>query len=90
MSSIDMSLLFEGVARGVPAAAPLRIVLLPGEALRIPCARPTIRVLSGIAWLTSEGKDIILCRGQCLAVATTNEAPVISGLGSQVVLFEVC
>ena len=90
MSSIDMSLLFEGVARGVPADAPLRIVLLPGEALRIPRARPTIRVLSGTAWLTSEGKDIILCRGQCLAVATTNEAPVISGIGSEAVLFEVC
>jgi hypothetical protein len=89
MSSIDMSLLFQGVARGAPAAAPLRLVLLPGEALRIPRAHSTVRVLSGTAWLTSEGKDIILCNGQCLPVATLREPPVISGVGSAAVLFEV-
>jgi hypothetical protein len=89
MSSINMSLLFQGVARGAPATAPLRIVLLPGEALRIPRARATIRVLSGTAWLTSEGEDIILCSGQCLSVATSKEPPVISGIGSEAVLFEL-
>jgi hypothetical protein len=96
MSSINTSALFQGVARGTDAAAPLRIVLLPGEALRIPRARATVRVLSGTAWLTSEGKDIILCKGQCLTcdeqcqeAVTPNEQPVISGVGSQAVLFEV-
>ena len=89
MSSIDMSLLFQGVVRGAAAAAPLRIVLLRGEALRIPRASTTIHVLSGNAWLTSEGQDIILCNGQCLSVATPKEPPVISGIGSEAVLFEV-
>ncbi|MGA2477942.1 MAG: hypothetical protein ABSG63_04240 [Spirochaetia bacterium] len=97
MSSINTSALFQGVARGVDAAAPLRIMLLPGEALRIPRGRATVRVLSGTAWLTLEGKDIILCTGQCVdcdeqcrSMAIAKEAPVISGLGSQAVLFEVC
>jgi hypothetical protein len=97
MSSINASALFKGVTRGSDAAVPLRIVLLPGEALRIPRARATVRVLSGTAWLTSEGKDIILCKGQCLAcneqcqeAATPKEQPVISGVGFQAVLFEVC
>ena len=89
MSSIDMSLLFQGVVRGAAAAAPLRIVLLPGEALRIPRARATIRVLSGTAWLTSGSDDIILHNGQCLSVARPKEPPVISGIGSEPVLFEV-
>jgi hypothetical protein len=84
-----MSLLFQGVARGTPAASPLRFVLLPGEVLRIPSTRSTIRVISGTAWLTSEGEDIILCNGQCLSVATPREPPVISGIGSAAVLFEV-
>jgi hypothetical protein len=105
MSSINTSALFQGVARGAKSAgyrgadgaAPLRIVLLPGETLRIPRPRSTVKVLSGTAWLTSEGKDIILCDGQCRScdekcqsTATSNEAPVISGVGSQAVLFEVC
>jgi hypothetical protein len=97
MSSIDTSALFQGVARGVDSEAPLRIVLLPGEALRIPRARATVKVLSGTAWLTSDGKDIILCQGQCSdcdeqcqSMATAREPSVISGVGSQAVLFEVC
>jgi hypothetical protein len=105
MSSINTSALFQGVARGTKsadyrgadAAAPLRIVLLPGEVLRIPRTRVTVKVLSGTAWLTSEGKDIILCKGECSdcgehcqSMAIANEAPVISGLGTQAVLFEVC
>jgi|WetSurMetagenome_2_1015567.scaffolds.fasta_scaffold596513_2 hypothetical protein len=100
MTSIDTSALIQGVVRGAKSAdsaAPLRIVLLPGETLRIPHPHANVHVLSGTAWLTTEGKDIILCGGQCLscneqcqASATAKEPPVISGLGSQAVLFEVC
>jgi hypothetical protein len=89
MSSMDISLLFQGVARGAAAAAPLRIVLLQGEALRIPRARTTIRVLSGTAWLTAGDEDIILYNGQCLSMATPKKSPVISGIGSEPVLFEM-
>jgi hypothetical protein len=97
MTSIDASALFQGVVRGADAAATLRIVLLPGETLRIPRPRANVHVLSGTAWLTTEGKDIILCSGQCLSCseqcqdsATAKEPPVISGLGSKAVVFEVC
>jgi hypothetical protein len=97
MTSIDTSALIRGVVRGARSADnPLRIVLLPGETLRIPSPRANVHVLSGTAWLTSGGKDIILCGGQCLSCgeqcqdsAVATEPPVISGLGSQAVLFEV-
>ena len=89
MSSIDISLILQGAARSATAAAPLRIMLLPGEVLRFPRSRATIRVLSGTAWLTSGGEDVILCNGQGLSVATSKQPPVISGIGAQAVLFEV-
>ena len=97
MSSHDMTSLFQDVSRaagsrGVGATdAHLRIVLLPGETLRIPPeARPSLCVLSGTAWVTTAGKDIILTDGQCLSVEQQAEAPVISGLGRRAVMFEVC
>jgi hypothetical protein len=89
MSSHDLSSLFHDVARA--ADVPLRIVLLPGEALRLPAeARPSVCVLSGTAWVTTRGKDIILTDGQCLSVEEQAERPVISGVGSKAVMFEVC
>jgi hypothetical protein len=89
MSSHDMSSLFQDVTRA--ADAHLRIVLLPGETLRIPPeAHPSLCVLSGTAWVTAAGKDIILTDGQCFSVERQAEAPVISGVGSKAVMFEVC
>ena len=54
MSTLDLSLFMNGVGRGAarPADSALRMVLVEGEALRLPLSRMRVRVLSGTAWIT--------------------------------------
>ena len=93
MSTAEMTLLFQAVGRTGACGASdsaLRIVLLPGEVLRVPPTRGTLRVLSGTAWVSTEGKDIFLSRGEFIDTARRADPPVVSGLGRDPLLFEVC
>lgn len=90
MSAIDLSLLLPRndsvVGAGTP---PLRVVLLPGEALRVPRGGRTVRVLSGTAWMTRAGVDIVLPCGERSDLRASRDAPVISALGASPLLVEV-
>ncbi len=44
----------------------LRLTMVHGEVLRVPKSARKLRVLSGQAWVSFEGKDIILDRGESL------------------------
>jgi hypothetical protein len=91
MSTIDLSLLLTGGERTAPIGAgptPLRVVLLPGELLRVPRAGTSIRVLSGTAWITRAGTDLVLSQGEARTLDARDRA-VISGLGSLPLLVEV-
>jgi hypothetical protein len=86
-----MTLLFQGVGRARAATAPsaLRIVLLAGETLRIPGTQTSIRALSGTAWITREGKDILLSSGEQKDLPAARDCTVISAIGTEALLFEV-
>ncbi|HWQ08930.1 MAG TPA: hypothetical protein VN436_07480, partial [Holophaga sp.] len=44
-------------SRSTAAERAFRIVLLPGELLRVPKARRSLRILSGHAWVSHRGLD---------------------------------
>jgi hypothetical protein len=91
MSTAEMTLLFQGVERAVSATTPsvLRLVLLPGETLRIPRTYASITALSGTAWITRGGKDILLTSGERCELRAARDCTVISAIGSEALLFEV-
>ena len=82
---------FQGVERASAAAAPstLRLVLLPGETLRIPGTHARILALSGTAWITREGKDILIASGEQKDLPAARDCTVISAIGTEALLFEV-
>ena len=92
MSTAEMTLLFQGTehrgARG-RSDSTLRLVLLQGEVLRIPHTRGTLRVLSGTAWVSLDGEDVLLCRDEHIDIAHRADRPVVSGLGREPLVFEV-
>jgi len=94
MSTIDIGLLLEGMDRRPAgsidtADAPLRVVLVQGEALRLPASRTSVRVLSGTAWVTQAGKDNVLVAGQAMTAAAGADCAVVSALGTLPLLLEV-
>jgi hypothetical protein len=93
MSTAEMTLLFQGREHGGACGqsdSTLRLVLLQGEVLRVPPMRGTLRVLSGTAWVSLEGEDILLGRDQFIDIARRSDPPIVSGLGREPLLFEVC
>jgi mannose-6-phosphate isomerase-like protein (cupin superfamily) len=93
MSTAEMTLLFQGRgSRGASGASDstLRLVLLPGEVLRVPPTHGTLRVLSGTAWVSLEGEDVLLGRDDLIDIAHRADRPVVSGLGREPLFFEVC
>jgi len=92
MSTAEMTLLFQAAERKGACSSSdsaLRIVLLQGEVLRVPPASGTLRVLSGTAWISLEGRDMFLSRDEYINIARRADRPVVSGLGGPL-LFEVC
>jgi hypothetical protein len=92
MSTLDLSILLTGSERNALIGAgptPLRIVLLPGEVLRMPRSRASLRVLSGAAWMTRAGMDMVLSAGEQTTVPASRDAAVISGLGALPLMVEV-
>ncbi len=91
MSTAEMTLLFQGVERASAETAPstLRLVLLPGETLRLPGAQVRIRALSGTAWITRQGKDILLTAGEARELPAARDCTVISAIGTEARSFEV-
>jgi hypothetical protein len=89
MSTAEMALLFQGIGKASPACRCLRIVLLPGEILKLPHWRSRVRVLSGTAWVTQSGRDIILSEGERMDRLPGRDRPLISGVRDQALLFEV-
>jgi hypothetical protein len=93
MSTIDFGLILDGVDRrtagSATAEAPLRVVLVQGEALRLPRSRTSIRVLAGSAWITQRGEDRVLAAGEAMTAAAGADCVVVSALGAQPLLLEV-
>ncbi len=66
MSGMDTALFFNEVARISRASkdAAIRLVLLRGEAMSVPKWLSRLRVLTGTAWISVDGRDMIVTEGQ--------------------------
>jgi hypothetical protein len=91
MSTIDVGLLLNGVPRGAVGGSnsPLRVVLVEGEALRLPRKSAVMRVLSGTAWVSQAGLDTLVQAGERFAPADGADPAVISPLGRVPLLLEM-
>lgn len=60
-----------------------------GEVFRIPHIYQEFRVLSGIAWLTIGGRDLILHSGGKIVFESKQDVAIVSPLGKMRVIVEV-
>ena len=94
MSTIDVGLLRNGIGRGArdtagSTDAPLRVVLVEGEALKLPRGSSQMRVLTGAAWVSQAGRDSLLQAGELFRPEASTDAAVVSALGSVPLLLEI-
>ena len=68
----------------------LRLVLYRDEIFRVPGASTCIRVLSGNAWLTVDGQDIIVAGGETASVRSKKDFALVSTFDSNPLVFELC
>lgn len=65
-----------------------RLILNRGEVFRFPACRE-VSVLSGVAWVTIAGKDIILNAQEQATLSSQQDSAVISALGNVPLIVEV-
>jgi len=65
------------------------LALYPGELLRIPRMRQRLHVLSGTAWVSTDGRDMVASPGGCMDLAGARYPALVSGVGGEPLLFEV-
>lgn len=68
---------------------PDKFTLDKGEIFRIPSACKELRVLSGMAWLTHDGKDIILNSGERASLISNKDCTLLSALGNVPLSLEI-
>lgn len=62
---------------------PARLTLNPGEIFRIPVVCKELQIVSGVAWISVAGKDIILNAGETVSLADSDEVAILSALGDE-------
>ena len=67
----------------------LRIALYPGELLRVPRRRRRLHVIAGIAWISTDRRDILAPSGTCVDLPLARHPAIVSGVRSESLLFEV-
>lgn len=67
-----------------------RLMLYPGELCRVRAAGAKMRVAAGCAYVTHAGCDIILGRGDDIALDPAKDDALVSALGGQAVIVELC
>jgi len=68
----------------------LKLALLRGETLRAPMTSRSLSVVSGVAWVTDGGVDLLLREGERVSLARRRSDPaVISAVGEQGLFFEL-
>jgi hypothetical protein len=67
----------------------LRLVLYRGEVYRLPAAGRGVRVCEGEAWITLEGQDTFLARGEELHFVPKKDFAVVSAVGGVPLTLEI-
>ncbi len=68
---------------------PLRMLLLRGEVQQVKRTYRGLRVRSGQAWVTVNGCDLVLKRGEELALDMPHDATVVSPVGHLPLVIEL-
>ena len=71
------------------SAAGAQLALELDEVHRLNPVPPGIRVLSGVAWITRRGEDIVLDQGQEIRFSPRRDDPVISAVGWRELVVEM-
>lgn len=71
------------------ASIPMRVMLLQGEIQRVGSNYRGLRVRSGRAWLTVNGRDLVLKRCEEIALDMRRDAAVVSALGHAPLVIEL-
>ena len=66
-----------------------RVMLFKGEVYRLSAGGCSLKVRSGQAWLTLDGRDVFLGRGETLDLAAGRDFGLISALGHTPLVLEV-
>jgi len=67
----------------------VRVMLLKGEVHRVKSSYRGLRVRSGRAWITVSGCDLVLKRGEEVALEMQQDAAVVSPLGRAPLVIEL-
>ncbi len=67
----------------------MRVMLLKGEVQRVASNYRGLRVRSGRAWVTLRGQDLVLKRGDEIALEGRRESAVVSPLGQTPLILEL-
>ena len=71
------------------AGQQMRVMLLKGEVQRVETNYRGLRVRSGRAWVTLRGRDLVLKRGDEVALDGRHDAAVVSPLGHAPLVIEL-
>jgi hypothetical protein len=69
--------------------SPCSFTIEKGEVFRISSTCQEIQVLSGVAWLTAAGKDIILSAGEKTSLLSNEDSVLLSALGNVPLTLEI-
>ena len=89
MTSHGMTLTFDQfslASKGAAADRTFRLVLLPGEVLKVPRRHRSLRVVSGAAWVSHKGLDHALYTGDTLPLGPARHEAVVSAEGEPLFL----
>jgi hypothetical protein len=68
----------------------LRLALVRGELLRAPRGARRLSILSGTAWVSIRGEDVLLSRGGELSLGPSSPGPaLVSALGEEALFVEI-
>jgi hypothetical protein len=63
-----------------------RLMVYPGELVRVPVSGQTVQVATGKAWVSVSGHDYVLCAMEHLTLPVGGEDALISGHGPSTVV----
>jgi hypothetical protein len=61
----------------------------PCPEYQLPAGKHRVHVVAGCAWVTYDGKDVIVEAGHHLTLICKRDGIVISGLGAQPLIFDI-
>lgn len=75
--------------RNLKSLAPAQVILPKGKEFRVPLEYRELHLLSGVAWLTVNGEDIILQSGETVSLPSNRGLAILSVLGNKPLTLEV-